>query len=125
MRCTQFIGLSKVAKSWLNKYCKKVQYFQKVFRAYDGSQDWVEVDNSEGVELISKPLEENSEVTGMCGELTYTLQQYEMDNSSIVEEYVQCTHWSSGPCIFLALRFQSTKKPVVKSLWTEEEINSY
>ena len=125
MRCTQLIGLSKVAKSWLKKYCKQRHYFQKVFRAYDNDGDWVEVEDSEGTELLSKPLEENGTVFGMAGEEACILQQYEMDNGSIVEEYVQCAPWSSGPCIFLALRFQSTKKPVVKSLWSEEEINSY
>ncbi|MFA6842993.1 MAG: hypothetical protein WCR33_01185 [Bacilli bacterium] len=122
MRCTQFFGLSKNANDWLEKYCKQTHYFQKVFRAYDGSDEWVEVENSEGTQLVSKPLEENEKVFGMFGEEVYVLQQYEMDNGSIVEEYVQADPWSSGPCIFLCLRFQSTKKFVNKSLWKDEEI---
>lgn len=122
MRCTQLFGLSDDAKSWLKKHCRQRHYFQKVFRAYD-NEDWVEVDDSEGTELLSKPLEENGTVFGMAGEDAYILQQYEMENDSIVEEYVQCSPWSSGPCIFLALRFQSTKKPVFKSLWRDEVID--
>lgn len=50
------------------------------------------------------------------------LQRYRLKNFAIVEEFVQAVPWSSGPCIFLGLRYENDGDILFQ--WSEEEINN-
>lgn len=52
------------------------------------------------------------------------LRIYTLKDGREVEEYVQAKPWSSGPCIFLALRDTKTKEPLPETLWDEEDIEN-
>lgn len=51
------------------------------------------------------------------------LMIYTLLDGREVEEYIQAQPWSSGPCIFLALRDAKTKEPLPETLWDEGSIN--
>ena len=63
-------------------------------------------------------------VEGMFGEEIHKLKQYKIKQKVLIEEYVQAEPWSSGPCIFLALRNSETKEPILESLWNQDEIDN-
>lgn len=59
---------------------------------------------------------------GMFGE-AYPLRRYRLPDGRVFEEAIQEEIWSSGPCIFLALK-DADGEWVEESLWTEEEIST-
>lgn len=59
---------------------------------------------------------------GMADE-EFVLNKYTTHEGKVYEEYVQASPWSSGPCIFLALKDENGTA-VKETLWTYEEINS-
>jgi hypothetical protein len=119
MRCDQNIGLNDRATAIINceieKY--KINVIVKGVRIYP---DGKEVP-FEQVEYQSNLREE------ICGEYEgfdkHTLCKYVLPNNDVYEEYVQDTHFSSGPMFFLALK--KNGEIVQESLWTDEEIKTY
>ncbi len=96
MRTTQFIGLNGNAFDWLDKNC-----------------------------IIQESLPIDLEpIYGMFEEEVHILKQYTTNENRFVEEYVQAEPWSSGPCIFLALRYSDTKEPIEESLYLDSEIEN-
>lgn len=117
MRTTQIIGLTKAAKELLNNY-EPTRIIEKLQRIYpDGHTEQFEREVTED----PRKTEECGSFFGMFDE-EYPLRRYTMPNGKVYEEYVQAEPWSSGPCIFLALRNENG--PVKESLWSEEEINN-
>ena len=96
-RCTQIIGLTDKAEEWINKNCESIS-----------------------------PIDSGNTYEGMFGgkEDTYKLYKYLTKTGREVEEYIQAEPWSSGPCFFIALRYIDTKRSILKSLWSQEEINN-
>jgi len=97
MHCTQVIGLNNSAIEWIDKNCKN-----------------------------TPTIDSGNTFEGIFGgnEDTYKLYKYITNSGREVEEYIQAEPWSSGPCFFIALRYVNTKRPVIKSLWSQEEINN-
>ena len=62
-------------------------------------------------------------VTGMFNEHVTDLKSYLLTDGRICQEYVQAEPWSSGPCIFLALRYHEGV-PIEESLWSQEDIDA-
>lgn len=108
MRTTQYLGLNKNAQTWLKKSCQ------------------------------GEPLPTKKFVEGMFGEKVHQLLKHTLKTPTTivktpkapaylethVEEYVQAEPWSSGPVVFLALRYSKCKQPVDESLWPEEDLNN-
>jgi hypothetical protein len=57
--------------------------------------------------------------SGMFGE-EFPLHRYLLPNGRVLEEHVQAEPWSSGPCIFLALK--EGRRWVRESLWSDEDV---
>ena len=53
-------------------------------------------------------------------EENYPLYMYTMPDGRVYYEYLQSTMWSSGPCLFIALKDEKGNV-VQESLWTDEE----
>lgn len=96
MRCTQFIGLNTWAQELLNQNHLKVPTGDKWNGMYSDDGDLYK----------------------------YTLldTRFPSDYGKEITEYVQAAPWSSGPCIFLALK-DKAGNPIPESLWGEDEIN--
>jgi len=118
MRCTQVIGLSQAAQELVQGE-EVVIYVEEGERVYpDGRR-----------EAFSCPVEGSTvrtEETGKCfhgmfGE-SYPLNRYIFPDGRVLEEAIQAEPWSSGPCIFLALKEQG--EWVKASLWSDEEIDN-
>jgi len=118
MRTTQFIGLRSNAIEWLHSNCKcsKVVTCSSCGHTTGGKLLSHDQLDDEGDSKI---------ICGMLGEDIHTLQYYELNNGKgYIEEYIQAEPWSSGPCIFLALRASDTKEPIIDSLWDNEDIGN-
>ncbi len=109
-RSTQFIGLSKIAINYLNKNALREEI--KVCK---------ECGTECGGDFVYS---KGEEVLGMFEEPVHKLTTYKHKNGKEIEEYIQAEPWSSGPMIFLALRYKENKNPIKSSLWSEEEIFS-
>jgi hypothetical protein len=59
--------------------------------------------------------------SGMFGE-EYPLYQHDLPDGRTLVEEVQAEPWSSGPCIFVALK--ENGKWLEESLWSDEEIEN-
>ena len=95
MRETQFIGLNGYAKMFIENHIKLG-----------------------GVELMEW-------VTGMFDEPVWQIRRFmDKESGKKFEEYIQAEPWSSGPCIFLALRWVDTNEIITQTLWSDEEINN-
>ena len=112
MRATQIIGLSDKAAEFL----KENLQVTKTSLVFAGKRRNVETptekkiyDGETGVRM------------GMFDDGP-ALYKYLLKDGRWIFEYVQASPWSSGPCIFLALRDESGN-PIQESLWSEEEIN--
>lgn len=108
MRTTQYIGLNPEAEAWLAKNCKSTT---SIICPTCG--------NVTLPELISTNLKE---ITGMFNEHVDFLRQYETHTGEKVETFIQAEPWSSGPCIFLALKY--SESGIAFCLWGDEEINN-
>ncbi len=108
MRTTQFMGLTEAAQAYIHDYAI---HNVEIKCEYCG-----------GIKEPSEPqYEETGEVTGMFGEPVHMLKRYKTIGDQF-EEYVQADPWSSGPCIYLALRWSNNKKPIEETLWDEATI---
>lgn len=135
MRTTQFIGLSENAYNWLksNVYIKSVREIAKEEYLKTLSCDWhtwkkafdVAASIFGYVPDIPFVVDTTNTVEGMFGETVHYLREYVLIDGRIVEEYVQAEPWSSGPVIFLSLRYKDTKEIISEAMWTEDVINQY
>lgn len=119
-RSTQWMGFTPESHKWLlnNAICEKVSVITtKLYR-----DDRREINETINDEINS--IETGQEVTGMFEELVHKIREYPLKNGKVVEEYIQAEPWSSGPCIFMALRYKDTKKPIRASLWSQKEIDN-
>lgn len=110
-RTTHFMGLYEGAQTFLAAQC-----------LHNPTQECPCCGNLSGGDLLSSA--NDIPVEGMFGETVHILRTYYMTDDKPVEEYVQATPWSSGPCIFLALRDADTKKPIEETLWPQEMLDN-
>ena len=99
MRCTQVIGLSDKARNFLDKHA-----------VYDERLNWT----------VSE-VYENAKHLGMFDDGPMLLKYRLKVDGSYVYEYAQAVPWSSGPCIFLALK-RENGEPIPETLWSDEDI---
>ncbi len=118
MRCTQFIGLNPWAENFLRENRKLIHTRKVVNVLPDGTE---ESQPDEAVREIPKRPTGNKWI-GMFDD-GGDLHEYTLLDGKKVTEYVQASPWSSGPCIFLALR-DETGSPVPESLWDDKEIDN-
>ena len=111
MRTTQFIGLSEAAIEWLEENCITTEI--KTCPTC-GHVDGGEL-KSEGLGLY---------VEGMFEEKVHEFRRFTTKDGKKIIEYIQAVPWSSGPCIFLALKYEDANEPIEESLWDEDEINN-
>ena len=124
MRRTQFFGLKNDVNDWLEKNCK-CRFFKHSNREVDANGDYLsDLDNSTSIQTCVVSTDTGEIITGMFDERVHSLLKYTTTNGCEVEEYVQSERWSSGPCIFLALRYSGTKEPIKESLWSDVEIDN-
>lgn len=111
-RSTSFIGLNARAKRFISGYAKKTK-----------ESICPRCGTCLGGEVITKNV---GEIHGIAGEPVTNAQQYiHKKTGKRFEEYVQADPWSSGPVIFLALRWSKTKRAVAGTKWSEREIDDY
>jgi hypothetical protein len=55
--------------------------------------------------------------------LLYSFDRYILSNGRVVVEAMQYEVWFSGPCTFLALKYEDTDEWVEWTLWSEKEID--
>ena len=122
-RQTSIMGLN----DWATKLVSQTETVKEV-----GSRFWKGGKHEEferEVKILLTIQEINGEFEGMFGE-KYPLKKYTLPNGLILQEYVQAGPWSSGPIIFLALKefspYEGHNKwrVLLKSLWSDEEINN-
>jgi len=108
MRCTQVIGLNKLAQEFINEnvqripfspcpHCGKLTQTTMALKVYASAADQGMFDD--GPELF----------------------EYTLKDGKKVREVVQAVPWSSGPCIFLCLEDEDGKRLFE---WSEEEIQN-
>ena len=73
-------------------------------------------------ESLRQMLSQRAELLQDLDALESRIQQAAKSLPTQYREYQQAVEWSSGPCIFLALRDEASGQPVAESLWTDEEI---
>ncbi len=101
MRCTQFIGLSKEARDFINKYNGKK------LCEYEGNTGMFEEPLMYGIYEV---------------EIPYNYYGVEMTRKETYIEITQAEPWSSGSCIFTCLENIITKHRIGK--WSEEDIDN-
>lgn len=119
MRCTQHFGLNDAARKELAKVkCSGTQTITTV---------WLDGRTETSTRQVDDPLYKAEPTKdlyyGMFDSEEYSLMQYRNKSTGNIDyvEFLQSNNWSSGPCLFLALR--DGKGEVVKeSLWSDEEI---
>lgn len=119
-RSTQWFGLSKTAQDIVEGN-QVLLYTDYITRVYPGGSVKQFFEDKFGSDTI---IGESGEVVlGMFDE-EFKLKTYQLADGSLYEEYVQAEPWSSGPCIFLALRNVSDKTIVEASLWDQKVIDN-
>jgi len=108
MRTTQYMGLHPQGNKWVEKYCHP------------------------------DPIPTKKTIDGMFGEQVHQLQKYRLLKPETIiknpkspqylethaEEFLQADPWSSGPVLFIALRYSKCKQPITESLWPESDIEN-
>ena len=122
MRMTQYRGFTPQAMQWLNKNVKTTEYTEITTRIYHPSGRSEKMPRRQIIEVNFR--ETDNIIMGMLEEEVRRIREYDLANGQgIIEEFVQAQPWSSGPCIFMALRFKDSKKPVMQSLWSNKDID--
>ena len=120
-RFTQIIGLNRWSTQLVSATEKATEIGRRFFE--DGRVEEFERE----VQISTATKREIGSFGGMFDE-TYPLFEYTLKDGRVFQEYVQAEPWSSGPCIFLALkqwaRMDEGLIPVSESLWTYEEIQA-
>ena len=118
-RFDQYIGLNDWATKTVGKH-EKVR-IRGTMEFKDGRRRrftyWTKVAAVKSTRVIGK-------IEGAWNPHVADLREYTMPYGRVLQEYVQETPWSSGPCYHVALKDARTGKPVPESLWTEEELNN-
>lgn len=121
MRMTQYQGFTQAAHEWLNRNCEAITYTEFTRRVYsDGRKETL----LPRVVNILKSEETDNIIYGLCDEEVRNLKRYPLKKGGYVEEYLQAEIWSSGPCMFMALRFSDTKIPINASLWPQKALDA-
>ena len=107
MRMTQFVGLTSVAKNYLQKNCRKD--FIEIYRNGELEKTYDEV--------VKRP---GKKAFGMFEE-EIQLYDYILEGGSVLQEVEQASLWSSGPLIFTCLKNEKGK--LIK-IWSEKLMNS-
>lgn len=121
-RSTQFVGLSDSAEKWIQKYCIHNTVSTTTITADESGKVM-----SKSVNITRTPctkLIKGGKVLGMFGEVVHELKSYTTKTGYEVIEFIQADPWSSGPVIFLALKFLKTGDVVVKSLHSKSVIDN-
>jgi len=113
MRCDQPMGLNERARAIVVSQYRKYQ--DKITRTYeDGKTAELTQSGQESLVKYEK-----------CGEYhgfdSHDLTRYILPNGDVYEEFEQASPWSSGPCMFLALK-DKNGDVVKESIWTDQEI---
>jgi hypothetical protein len=116
MRIDQFIGLNK----WAKRKVRATKRVREVGRQIEPSGKEVEFDRTVLIPRLQKC--RYSKLRGAYKLFVGDLHRYTLANGQVLEEYLQATMHSGGPCYFLALR-DSSGKPLEQSLWTKEELD--
>jgi hypothetical protein len=121
------MGLNEGADKWLAKHCIHTNY---IVETKTTMLDWQGNPLPKTTTTVTNTCKKihisntNNFITGMFEEQVHELVEYVTIGGSTVEEYIQAEPWSSGPVIFLALRFKETKEPIRQSLWSEDDIDN-
>lgn len=76
------------------------------------------------IEQRGKFLENGDSVLGMFEEEAYILRKFQDSvTGANFEEFVQAEPWSSGPVIFIGLKWSYTGKPVQGMNWSQKDID--
>ena len=108
MRCTQIIGLPPAALAFLSE--NQLQVPADIKCPHCGG-------------IVNSTLSDVSEIyasaedSGMFNDGPM-LWQHTLKDGRVAKEIVQCSPWSSGPCIFLALQIGDEKIE-----WSDDQIN--
>lgn len=108
MRCTQLFGLTDLARAYISENVRTIPCnpCPHCGEPTSSTLDMVEYEDASDAGMFNDgPM----------------LHRYNLKVGGYVEEYIQASPWSSGPCIFLALR---DEKGNTFCKWTEEQINS-
>lgn len=115
MRMDQFIGLNK----WARRKVRRTRLVHEVGKEIRPNGKEVPFDRVRRVPCVEKSV--YSKVRARYKIFAGDLHRYVLPNGTVLEEYLQETMNSGGPCYFIALR-DSAGNPVEKSLWTREEL---
>jgi hypothetical protein len=113
MRETQFVGLTQAAETFIDNFATKV--------LQDHCRSCGQILPVE--KQYEYPMsQEGEEVLGMFEESVHKCRIFTHKvTSQRFEEYVFAEPWSSGPMIFLALRWVDTKEMIKESTWKIDE----
>ena len=106
-RSTQFIGLSKEARDFLNENVEKI-----------GSSPCPHC--GKNTTEVMNELDSNEFAVGMFNE-EIPLNRWKLKNGCVVQETVQTEIWSSGPMIYTCLQNEQTKELFCK--WPDSEFD--
>jgi hypothetical protein len=120
MRTTQFIGLSEAARQ-LVAGDSVVDYVDHIERRH---ADGTVTHHVETVYRSTVAQEESGGFAFGMFEEEIPLSRFTLPDGRTLVEDVQAQPWSSGPCIFTALRDETTGDWVPESLWPQEEIDA-
>lgn len=123
MRTTQYIGFNVRANLWLKANVgQRVEYTDVIHRTFPDGHTEI-LPPTPITSWDQKPTGEN--VLGMFEEEIIPVMEYRLKDGRIVVEFEQASPWSSGPCIFMALKWADTGEFIEETLWAEDEIQSY
>jgi hypothetical protein len=120
MRCDQFIGLNTWASDFVNSLREVCTEFTT--RIYQDGR--IEETPKRTITICLIKSEPSSEYVSGMFDNKYQLYKHIFPDGRIYYEFHQETIWSSGPCIFTALK-DSNGNIVKKSLWSNKDIESY
>ena len=116
MRMDQFVGLN----TWAKRKVRRTKLVHEIGKEIRPSGKEVSFDRVVRVSVMQKSA--YSKVRGGYKLFVSDLHRYVLANGSVLEEYVQATIHSGGPCYFIAL-CDSAGKPVKESLWTKAQLD--
>jgi hypothetical protein len=115
MRMDQFIGLN----NWAKRKVRRTKLIREIGKEIRPSGKEVPFDRTVRVPVTQKSV--YSKVRASYKLFAGDLHRYVLANGAVLEEYVQATIHSGGPCYFIALR-DSSGEAVPESLWTDAEL---
>ncbi len=116
MRMDQYIGLNEWARKMVLKRHKVREFGTRVYAS--GKR----VSFSRWARVPAARRQVVGKITGAWNPNVAALYRYSLPGGKVLEEFVQSTPWSGGPCYFIALKDVASGKPVPQSLWSDEEL---